>query len=198
METLESAYRYIKGLLGFRLFALGDKVFTFTGRAGPLYARFWLVWLSAILLLFVASVLIGMVFAAGGAPMGQVFVPPDWGQVAGIVAIVLGSLLVFAIIRAWYSSGMLNYFAAETKYQGAGFHLQTTVPSLIWLVATNYLIRVLSLGILSPIAEARMMRYIVDRLSLQGGIDLAAVGQNPDALLARGEGLAEAFNVDAF
>lgn len=175
----------------------GDKAFTFTGRSGPLYARFWLVWVSAMLLFFVASALIGMVLA-GGSAMGQVFVAPNWRQISGIVAIVLGALLIFAIIRAWYSSGMLNYFARETTYQGAGFRLETTVPSLIWLVASNYLIRVLSLGILSPIAEARMMRYIVDRLSFEGGADLAAIGQNPDALLTRGEGLAEAFNVDAF
>jgi uncharacterized membrane protein YjgN (DUF898 family) len=72
------------------------------------------------------------------------------------------------------------------------------VPSLVWLVASNYLIRTLSLTILSPIAEARATRYIVDRLTLQGPIEWQAVGQNPDALLTRGEGLAEAFNVDAF
>ena len=32
----------------------GDKAFTFTGRAAPLYRRFWLVWLSAIVL-FIGS-----------------------------------------------------------------------------------------------------------------------------------------------
>ena len=32
----------------------GDKAFTFTGRAGPLYKRFWLVWVSAIVLFIVA------------------------------------------------------------------------------------------------------------------------------------------------
>ena len=72
------------------------------------------------------------------------------------------------------------------------------MPSLVWLVASNYLIRTLSLTILSPIAEARATRYIVDRLSLEGPIEWQAVGQNPDALLTSGEGLAEAFNVDAF
>jgi uncharacterized membrane protein YjgN (DUF898 family) len=177
----------------------GDKAFTFTGRAGPLYARFWLVWLSAILLFFVASVPIGMLIAAAGGGLGQVSIAKmTWAQIAQLAGVVLVALLVFAIIRAWYSSRMLNYFAAETRYQGAGFRLGATVPSLIWLVATNYLMRVLSLGVLSPIAEARTMRYIVERLSLEGSVDLQAIGQNPDALLTRGEGLAEAFNVDAF
>jgi hypothetical protein len=65
-------------------------------------------------------------------------------------------------------------------------------------VATNYLIRTLSLTLLSPIAEARATRYIVDRLTLEGPVEWQTIGQNPDALLTRGEGLAEAFNVDAF
>ena len=90
--------------------------------------------------------------------------PPSREKIAAMVAIVFGALLIFAMIRAWYSSRMLNYFAAETKYQGSSFRLGATVPSLMWLVATNYLIRTLSLTILSPIAEARSMRYIVDRL----------------------------------
>jgi uncharacterized membrane protein YjgN (DUF898 family) len=177
----------------------GDKAFTFTGRAGPLYARFWLVWLSAIALFFVASVMIGVLVAGASSPAGQIFLSGmSWGQIAQVVAVVLVALLVFAIIRAWYSSRMLNYFAEETRYQGAAFRLETTVPTLIWLVATNYLIRVLSLGVLSPIAEARTIRYIVERLSFDRGVDLGAIGQNPDALLTRGEGLAEAFNVDPF
>ena len=99
--------------------------------------------------------------------------PPRMGtisreKIAAVVAIVFAALLIFAMIRAWYSSRMFNYFASETTYQGSRFHLATTVPSLVWLVASNYLIRTLSLTILSPIAEARATRYIVDRLSLEG------------------------------
>ena len=180
----------------------GDKAFVFTGRAGPLYKRFWLVWVSAIVLMIGASGSIGVIFArdmsnlgSGGPPRFDMITP---GKIAGVVAVVFTALLIFAMIRAWYSSRMFNYFASETAYQGRKFQLATTVPSLIWLVATNYLIRVLSLTILSPIAEARATRYIVDRLSIEGPVEWQAVGQNPDALLTRGEGLAEAFNVDGF
>jgi hypothetical protein len=51
---------------------------------------------------------------------------------------------------------------------------------------------------LSAVTEARSMRYIIDRLSCDGAITWSQIGQNPDALLKRGEGLAEAFDVDAF
>ena len=180
----------------------GDKNFAFTGRSGPLYGRYWLVWVSAIVLYFVVAIAIAVVLVAGTGgqlpPPGAPLPPPTAWQIAAIVAIVLAAFLVFAMIRAWYSSGMFNYFAAQTRYQGCSFRLNATVPSLVWLVATNYLIRLLSLGVLTPVAEARSMRYIVERLSIEGDVDWPAIGQNPAALMARGEGLAEAFDVDAF
>ena len=141
---------------------------------------------------------VGLPYFTPGAPPPSPPGRPSGGTIAAITAIVFGALLIFAMIRAWYSSRMFNYFASETTYLGSRFHLTTTVPSLVWLVASNYLIRTLSLTILSPIAEARATRYIVDRLSLEGPLEWQTVEQNPDALLKSGEGLAEAFNVDAF
>jgi uncharacterized membrane protein YjgN (DUF898 family) len=181
----------------------GDNAFTFSGLAGPLYRRFWLVWLSAIVLIAAASAAIASIITLGArAPSTARPVPAmqqlSAGQTAAIVAIVLVAFLIFAMIRAWYSARMLNYFAAHTKLQGVGFTLRATAPSLVWLAASNYLIRVLSLGLLSAVTEARSMRYIVDRLSCDGAIAWNRIAQNPDALLKRGEGLAEAFNVDAF
>jgi uncharacterized membrane protein YjgN (DUF898 family) len=182
----------------------GDNSFTFTGVAGPLYKRFWLVWLSSFLLAIIAMVAIfgiiglGMQGAPSGANAPRAMPQLSGGKIAAIVAIVLGSLLAFAMIRAWYSAGMLNYFAAHTRLQGTGFTLKATAPSLVWLAASNFLIRVFSLGFLSAITEARSMRHMVDRLSCDGAIVWEKIAQNPDALLKRGEGLAEAFNVDAF
>ena len=179
----------------------GDSPFTFTGVAGPLYRRFWLVWVSSIVLAIAAiaamAAIVGvsMPSATGAAPRMPRL---DGGKIAGILAVILVALLIFAMIRAWYSAGMLNYFAAHTRLQGTGFTLRATAPSLIWLAASNYLIRILSLGFLTAVTEARSMRYIIDRLSCDGPVAFDRIAQNPDALLKRGEGLAEAFNVDAF
>jgi len=179
----------------------GDQPFTFAGRAGPLYRRFWLVWLSAIVLFIGAgaavAAILGIRFPVSGSAVplpGRITAE----KIAAIVAVLFAAFLIFAMIRAWYSSGMLNYFAAQTRFHGAGFKLRATVPSLVWLTASNFLLRILSLGFLSPIAEARAMRYVVERLSVDGPIAWPQIGQNPDVLLTSGEGLAEAFNVDAF
>lgn len=180
----------------------GDKAFTFTATAGPLYKRFFLVWLGTLLLI-VATVAVSFGIATLGlqqpmptTPQAMPAVKP--AHVVSIIGVILVALLAFAMLRAWYSARVLNYFAAETKLQGAGFTLNATAPSLVWLAASNYLIRILSLGFLSAVTEARSMRYIVDRLSCEGAIAWNEIGQNPDVLLTRGEGLAEAFNVDAF
>jgi uncharacterized membrane protein YjgN (DUF898 family) len=181
----------------------GDNEFTFTGVAGPLYRRFWLVWVSAFVLVIAATAAIFAVIgfsmpSSGGASTTPAMPKLSEGKIAAIVGIVLGALLIFAMIRAWYSSRMLNYFAAHTKLQGTGFTLRATAPTLVWLAASNYLIQIFSLGFLSAVTEARSFRYIVDRLSCDGTIAWNQIAQNPDALLKRGEGLAEAFNVDAF
>jgi uncharacterized membrane protein YjgN (DUF898 family) len=180
----------------------GDKAFTFTANAGPLYKRFFLLWLGTLLLVIATVAAISGVAYLGleqpppASPQAMPVVKPQ--NVAAMIGIAFVALLIFAMLRGWYSARVLNYFASETKLEGAGFALNATAPSLVWLVASNYLIRILSLGFLSAVTEARSMRYIVDRLSCEGAIAFGAIGQNPDALLTRGEGLAEAFNVDAF
>jgi uncharacterized membrane protein YjgN (DUF898 family) len=176
----------------------GDKTFTFTGRAGPLYRRFWIVWLSAIVLAVgavAAAIAIIGIDMSQGAPKPQRLNGTTIAMCAGVVFL---ALLAFVIVRAWYTTRVLNYFASQTQLHGTAFTLTASVGSYVWLTASNYVIRVLSLGFLSPIAEARAMRYIVDRLSIDGPVAFEQIGQNPDALLKRGEGLAEAFNVDAF
>jgi uncharacterized membrane protein YjgN (DUF898 family) len=179
----------------------GDKPFTFTASAGPLYRRFWLVWIGALVLFVATLAAIGAIVAIGvpqapsGAPKLDQLKPE---RIAAVVVVVLLAFLIFAMLQAWYSARMFNYFAEQTRLQGAGFTLNATAPSLVWLVASNFLIRIFSLGFLSALTEARSMRYIVDRLSCDGAIVWDQIGQNPDALLKRGEGLAEAFNVDAF
>jgi uncharacterized membrane protein YjgN (DUF898 family) len=176
----------------------GDKAFTFGARAGPLYKRFWVVWFSAIVLAVGA---VAAIIAIIGIDMSQGAPKPqrlNGMSIAMSGGVVFAALLAFVMIRAWYTTRVLNYFATQTQLQGTAFTLTASVGSFVWLTASNYVIRVLSLGFLSPIAEARSMRYIVDRLSIDGPISFEQIGQNPDALLKRGEGLAEAFNVDAF
>lgn len=174
----------------------GDAPFTFTGTAGALYRRFWVVWVAGAALAGVSFAAIGGLVGIAATPGGLRDLPfAYWSAIGGVL---LFAYFVFGLVYAWYAAGRLTYFASRTHIGGATFRLKATVPSYVWLTATNFLMRVFTLGILSPVAEARSMRYIVKRLSIEGAIPWAHISQNPDALLKRGEGLAEALNVDAF
>ena len=106
--------------------------------------------------------------------------------------------LLYGLISAWYRAGMMNHFAAHTAYEGVRFKGHADAPSLIWLAATNFLMVLITLGLLTPLAQARSARYFVQRLSLEGTLPLAAITQGAEDNIKRGEGLAQAFDVDAF
>jgi uncharacterized membrane protein YjgN (DUF898 family) len=190
---------YLQRLL-FNETHFGNKAFIFSARAGPLYRRFWLVWISAIVVTLAALTSITLLLApATGVRTGAALpVKLSSARAGELVAIIVLALGVFGLVQSWYKARMLNYFASHTSYQGASFKLGVTAVSLFWLTASNFLLSLFTLGVLTPIAQARSMRYIIDRLSIEGTVALQQIGQNKDALLRRGEGLAEAFNVDAF
>ena len=179
--------------------SFGNRPLRFTGDAGPLYKRYWAVWLAGI-----TSYIGGM--GAFITIFWDKFKQQALGQPisysntdkAVIAAIIFFAVMFYILIRAWYSAGLINYFASQTWYGRARFKGSATALSLVWLTFTNYLLTVFSLGALAPVAQARFMKYYVSRLDLDGNIPLERVGQNEDALEMRGEGLATAFDIDAF
>ena len=179
----------------------GDKAFTFTGRAGPLYKRFWLVWFSAIVL---------FVVALGGdrrhrrlrACRSRRTRPRPCrklgdGKIAGVVAIVFGALLIFAMIRAWYSAACSTTSpprpASGGRLHAQGDGAQPRVARRQQLSDPHPLAG-------HPFADRGGALHALHHRSavLRRRHRLEPVDQNPDALLTSGEGLAEAFNVDAF
>lgn len=177
----------------------GNRPLTFTGNAGPLYKRYWAVWLAGVTAYFGGFAIFFWYFwdrfsrAQRGVPISF-----DNSEKMVIAGIVLAGILFFALIKAWYSAGLINYFASQTWYGRARFKGNATATSLIWLTFTNFLISLLSLGALAPVAQSRFMRYYMTRLDFDGNVPLERVGQNEEAMVTRGEGLATAFDIDAF
>jgi hypothetical protein len=48
------------------------------------------------------------------------------------------------------------------------------------------------------VAQARSARYFVERIAIVGDVPLAEIAQREEDAMRRGEGLAQAFDVDAF
>jgi uncharacterized membrane protein YjgN (DUF898 family) len=164
---------------------------------------------TSFLVLFILATFIGLgvyaffddtlkpLFENLGNPAGP---PPDteWtGLIAGIAA-VAGILLVgavYSVIWAFYTARELSIFAAYTTLDRAHFRLDATGASLIWLVLGNLLLILFTLGVAIPFAQQRLIRYLCDRLSAEGTVNVNAIMQSREAVGRTGEGLADAFDV---
>jgi uncharacterized membrane protein YjgN (DUF898 family) len=59
----------------------------------------------------------------------------------------------------------------------------------------QFFIWLLTLGIASPFVQQRLVRFLCDRLSVEGTVDIDKIKQSTAAIDKRGEGLADAFDV---
>jgi uncharacterized membrane protein YjgN (DUF898 family) len=165
----------------------GNQPFHFNGSAKELYKRFAVPWFG------------GLIFygAIGSMAITQQSAPNP--QMILIFATVAGLGLVLLIIAGfWYKSKAYNYFAASTSFGDARFSLATTAGGLIGLLFMNLLILIVSLGIALPIIQARIIRYFVTRMDVEGSVDMASILQAQDQMDKTGEGLAEALDIDIF
>jgi uncharacterized membrane protein YjgN (DUF898 family) len=181
----------------------GNRPFRFLARSGPLYGRFAVAWIGTVLLFVAATAgvafsmyLVGFDPQPAAVPGRPPSVNPK--AVAAIVPVMLVFYLLFGLIVAWYQAGAFNHFAAQTSYEGATFRGNLTTWSMIWLVISNLLIVSLTFGLLAPVAQARAVRYVVERLSIDGVVPVTDIAQRAEDPMRRGEGLSQVFDVDAF
>ncbi len=115
-----------------------------------------------------------------------------------MIALAAAAYIVYSIVSAWYRAKQINHFAAHTHFDKASFRSRVTAGGLIWIGVTNILLVIFTLGLLIPVAQARAARYLVENLEIVGAVSLDEIAQGADAGIRRGEGLAQAFDVDAF
>ncbi len=180
----------------------GDAAFKFKGRAGPLYGTFALCWIMTGVLIVAGIFLI--VFA--GTVVEKIWPGLDKSKDTSLIAwLVFWGVLAFIsymlfIPALWslYSAKQMRKFADYTRFDGAQFKLEATAGSIIWLSVANLLIFIFTLGFGWPFVQQRTFRYMIDRLKLEGAIDLERIRQSSLAIPTRGEGLADAFDVGAW
>ena len=157
----------------------GDRRFSFEGGPGPLYKRFALAW----------ALVVGLIAFV-------VFV----GWAIHIPGMEIISVLVFLSLPffiAFYQAGEMRYMASCTRYEGLTFTFDATIGSLILLGLGNMLIMVLTLGFGLPFVQVRKFRYFCDRLVAAGTADFEDIRRSTESRPQMGEGLADAFDIDA-
>jgi uncharacterized membrane protein YjgN (DUF898 family) len=183
----------------------GDAAFKFKGRAGPLYPTYALCWLLTL-----AAIVLVIVLLVGSSTLGtqlkEVFDPlstasPDTiKQIAtyvAVAAVILFLIFMLAIPMLWaiYIAKEMRTFANYTRFDGVPFTLNATTGSVIWLTIINLLLLVFTLGIAWPFIQQRLVKFIADRLTLDGLVDVDRIRQSTAKMDTRGEGLADAFDV---
>ncbi len=186
----------------------GDAAFKFKGRAGPLYPTYAMCWLLTL----AAIVALPILLATGAAGIDfsnlDTFFKdmdqsgPDasaskylWWFGIAFAVFLLATMLLIPMLWAIYTAKELRTFANYTRFDGAQFALNATTGSVIWLAVINLLIIILTFGIGTPFAMRRTVRFIIDRLSLSGAVEIDRIRQSTVAMESRGEGLADAFDV---
>ena len=203
----------------------GDRPLKYTGQAGSLYPSYTIGWVGQLVALLVVFGAAAAVIIPPAIPLfndfkaitdaSDVVKPFDmwleiwlnpsyaelWHKAYWLVAAGFGFLLLYILIvdLLWnfFYAREYSYFLQNTALEGLRFDLKVSVWGLFWLFFSNTLMSLFTFTILSPVAEARVSKYFVERLSASGSIDFASILQSQERLSKTGEGLAEAFDVEA-
>jgi len=184
----------------------GDQPFTFRGRAGPLYPAYAASWFATILAVLLALGLLGAAYSLlYFSRLKDLFAPAPTQEggftVSLLAAFALAGVIIYVIYgMVWtiYQAREMNSFTAYTGFDRARFRLAATAPSLIGLWLGNLAIFLFTLSIGGPFILQRNIRYFCDRLTVDGTVDIDRIRQSAAPVLKRGEGLAEAFDIDGF
>jgi uncharacterized membrane protein YjgN (DUF898 family) len=188
----------------------GDLDFKFRGRAGPLYPTYAICWfLSLLAVLAFMALFWGELYSLFGDEVKAAFdalfgetskpTPKQWWTISQIIfvlaATVIAGVIVIPMLWAIYTAKELATFASYTTAGNAKFEMHATAWSLIRLVLVNVLLVVFTIGIARPFAQQRLLRYVCERIKINGTVDVNAIAQSVAAMDKRGEGLADAFDV---
>lgn len=182
----------------------GDQPFRFVDdgqpRAKGLWWPFALGWFGFVGAYLVAAVVavagLGLIGANGGFSTGE---PPAWSPIAAaglLVAFALVFLASLLLFWAPYNAAAMNRIASLIELDGARFKLHAKSFSLFWVQLAGWIVAILSLGLLAPVAGFLQVRYVLNRLEMIGTPRFAEIGQSVIAEGRSGESLGDAFDLD--
>ncbi|EIT68236.1 MULTISPECIES: YjgN family protein [Hydrocarboniphaga] len=185
MGTIAVAYALVIPLLHQRLkrFQHGNAWFGLTpfsfgataGRFYAIYAMTGLIWVGA-------AFGIGIVAAIAAGVGGLVAREGGSEAVYGVLTLVAPAyLLLFAITGAYFSARIANLVWNGTRLGEHRFESQLRVLPLMWIMLTNMLLVLITLGLYMPWAAVRLARYRAENLVLHPAGSL-------EAFLASAEG----------
>lgn len=182
----------------------GSEPLRFSASAKPLYAKFIPLWTVGVIILSIYGYLIYLVISAllqsnySEAEIENI-ISENLISNFHFMPIVFVLFIVGFILFLIYQTALLRTIIGGFGYQSVRLSAPNIRTwSFFWLLFTNYLIVAFSFSLFIPVAVRRIAAYLVSRIECEGKIDADSIMQNQRALDQSGEGLASAFEVDAF
>ncbi|MBU1210657.1 MAG: DUF898 domain-containing protein [Alphaproteobacteria bacterium] len=119
-----------------------------------------------------------------------------WIDLTNLAILAAGTLIVIALaavigVLFVTIAGTIAPESTLTTEEFTAYAATIAAPLLVFIA-------VLSFTLLLPVTQARSMGYLINNLSLDGTLDVDKIRQSSADPMATGEGLAQAFDVDAF
>ncbi len=152
------------------------------------YGPFAIAWFGTIVAYIgLIAAIASLGFATGVGP-GK---PPDIGFVATFYAMILVFALLMLALYSPYQAAVLRKVVASIRLAEARFELDLKAREMAWLMLSNIVLLVVTLGLLMPFLQARTARFLISRLRSTGKAPLSWAKQ-ASAGPKSGEGLADA------
>ena len=182
----------------------GDQPFEFIDDGYPAQRGLWwpftLGWFAIPISLIAAFVILALIFASlfgSGviAPVPGQSADPMFNAALGIGVFAL-ALVIVLLLWAPYNAAAMNRIASLISLDGARFKLKAKTFSLFFIQLAGWIVTILSVGLLAPVAGFLQVRYVMNRLEIIGSPKFAEIGQSIVPEGNAGEGLGDAFDLD--
>ena len=170
---------------------IGNEPLEFTPSVKKLYGLFMVPWLLSVASVGIFAFTIFSLSSGLGAGASNDEMAMSIGGMAGAYLLLIPAGLSFF----WYRGKAYGHFIASTRFHGHDLSSSVTGMGFMWLIVSNVLLVVFTLGLAIPITFKRVLNFVERHVGLVGDGDFNALLQSTQEKPTRGEGLADAFDI---
>lgn len=159
---------------------------SFLTTPGEFYRFFLKVGLGSLAIVALGGIAAALLAPVGGDSVKTVLVP----------VLIFSFLAFYFFVIVYVQTSLTNLTWNATCLGDAWFISTLRSRDMAWLYLSNIVAIVCSLGLLTPWAKVRMMRYRCERLELSAPADLRALAVSQGDVSAGGEEIGDIFGVD--
>ena len=164
----------------------GDTKFEFDGDSKDLYKKYTF--------LFLITALVNVTFQLYERNLPNISIAGGLENIGYLIFVV--GFIVLGIYWLKFFALRHNHYWNHTKFVTARFNLNMNERDFVKLHVINYILLIFTLGIAYPFVEIRNIRFLLERLKLQGELDLVSIQQDARTPSALGEEVASFFDID--